>query len=331
MSHNQPGPYGGQPRQPGPYGPSGPYGPPPQGAGGAPQSGYGQPQQPPQGFPPQQPGHGYGYPQAPQPGPYGPQPGPYGQQPPYGAGPGAYPPPPPPPARRGGGWKALVAGGAVVALAAVAGGAWWLTSGGAGSGVAADTKGYRLTPAASAGEFRKDKDSPDRLSAKEQSEAEALLGVEDARQAGANYTSGDPEQPLTGKALSLTGFWGEIDDPEKALDGWFRKLEEGGGDDSDDVRIEFVGEAADVEPAGFEGALMKCRTARLTPTGDASSAGLGAKTFEVPMCAWADFSTIAGVNVVDLSQILGGGGKAVPQSEVAELTAKLYGTSRTKV
>ncbi|GFH34094.1 hypothetical protein [Streptomyces pacificus] len=315
MSHNEPGPYGGQPRQPGPYDP------PPQGPHGAPQPGYGPPRQP-GGFPPPQPGHGYGHPQAPQPGPYGPQPQ-------GGAGPGAYPPPPA--ARTGGRRKALVAGGAVAALAVVAGGTWWLTSGGSGSGVAADTKGYRLTPAASAGEFKKERDSTDGLSAKEKSEAEALLGIEGARQAGANYTSGDPEQPLTGRALSLTGLWGEIDDPEKALDGWFRKLEESGGDGSADVRIEFVGEASDVEPAGFEGALMKCRTARLTPTGDAASAGLGAKAFEVPMCAWADFSTIAGVNVVDLSQVLGGGGRAVPQSEVAELTAELYGTSRTRV
>ncbi|NNJ05769.1 hypothetical protein HHX38_16730 [Streptomyces sp. PKU-MA01144] len=333
MSHNQPGPYGGQPQQPGPYGAPGPYGPPPpQGPGGAPQPGYGHPQQPPQGFPPQQPGYGYGHPQAQQPGPYGPQvqqPGPYGPQPPYGAGPGAYPPPPP--SRPGGRRTALVVGGAVVALAVVAGAAWWFTSGGAGSGVAADTKGYKLTPAASAGEFKKDKDNPETLSAKEKSEAETLLGIKDPRQAGAGYKAGDPGQPLAGKALSLTGLWGEIDDPEKALDGWFRKLEESDGNASDDVKVEFVGEPSDVEPDGFEGALMKCRTARLTPTGDASSAGLGAKTFEVPMCAWADFSTIAGVNVVDLSQILGGGGKAVPQNEVADLTAKLYNTSRTKV
>ncbi|AWK08671.1 hypothetical protein DDQ41_06730 [Streptomyces spongiicola] len=330
MSHNQPGPYGGQPRLPGPYGAPGPYGPPPRGPVGAPQPGYGPPRQPPQpaqglppqGLPPQPPG--YGYPRAPQPGPYGPQPH-------HGAGPGAYPSPPPPPARGGGRRKAPAAGGAVAALAVVAGCAWWLTPGRTGSGVAADTKGYRLTPAASAGGFEKDKDSTGRLSAEEKSEAEALLGVRGARKAGANYTAGDPERPLNGRALSPTGLWGEIDDPEKALDGWFRELAEGGGDGSDDVRVEFAGKAADVEPAGFEGALMKCRTARLTPAGDAGSAGPGAKASGVPMCAWADFSTVAGVDVVGLSQILGGGGGAVPQREVTEPTAEPYGSSRTKV
>ncbi|TLQ45917.1 flagellar basal body-associated FliL family protein [Streptomyces marianii] len=334
MSYNQPGPYGGHPQQPGPYGPPGPYGQPPQGPGGAPQPGYGYPQQTPQGVPPQQPG--YGYPQAQQPGPYGQPPlgappGPQGPggQPPYGAGPGAYPPPPP--SQPGGKKSGLLIGGVVVALAVIAGGVWWFTSGGGGSDVAADTKGYKLTPAAAVGEFKKDKDGPEKFSAKEKAEAETLLGIKNAQRAGASYKAGDPGQPMKGKAMSLTGLWGEIDDPEKALDGWFKKLEEGDEEGSDDVKVEFVGEPSYVEPAGFEGAIMKCQTARLIPTGDTSSAGVGAKTIEVPMCAWADFSTIAGVNVVDLSQILGAGGKAVPQNEVADLTAKLYNGSRSKV
>ncbi|MCS0638084.1 hypothetical protein NX801_20990 [Streptomyces sp. LP05-1] len=97
MSHQQPGPYGGQPQQPNPYGQPGPYG---QQPGAAPAPGYGQaPQAPAPGYGyPQQtpPAPGYGYPQQ-QPGPYGQQPGPYGQpqpgqpQPgPYGQQPDAY-------------------------------------------------------------------------------------------------------------------------------------------------------------------------------------------------------------------------------------------------
>ena len=215
----------------------------------------------------------------------------------------------------------------------IGGGVWWFTAGGGGSSVAADTKGYKLTPAASVGEYKKDKDSPEKLSEKDKKEVETLLGIKNPQQAGASYKAGDPSEPMKGKALSLTGLWGDISDPEKALDGWFKKLEEGDkedGSDSEDVKVELVGEPSTVKPEGFDGAIMKCQSAKFTPTGDAPS-GLGAKTFEVPMCAWADYSTIAGVNVIDLAQFLGTGGKAVPQDEVASLTAKLYDTSRTKV
>ncbi|TDF45378.1 hypothetical protein E2C00_06765 [Streptomyces sp. WAC05374] len=310
MSYNQPGPYGGQPQQPGPYGQ------PPQ----QPQPGYGYPQQapPPQGVPPQ----GYGYPQ---------QPGPYGQPPqqPYGAGPGAYPPPPPPAPKK----KTGLIIGAVAVVAAIGVGAYFVFGGGAGgnSAVGDDTKGYKLTPAASVGEYKKDKDTPESMSDKDKKEAEAALGIKNPQQAGAQYKSGSESDPMKGKVLSLTGLWGQIDDPEKAVDGYFTMLEKSSKEEEDsDVTVELVGSPTSVEPAGFEGALMKCQTIKSSPKEGGDAGGLGPKSFELPLCVWADYSTIGAVNVIDFAQMLGTGGKAVPQEQVADLAAKLYNTSRTK-
>ncbi|MGW5677311.1 hypothetical protein ACWEV4_19885 [Streptomyces sp. NPDC003860] len=354
MSHNQPGPYDGQPQQPGPYGQQpGPYGQPPQPGYGFPQQppgqpgapGYGYPQADPQAAPPGQPGYGfpqqgqqpgpYGQPQQPgqqpgyppagqpqQPGQWGQpqQPGPYGQQP---AHPGQVPPPPP-----GGSKKktGLIIGAAVLALAVIAGGGYLLFSGDdSSSGVADSTKGYKLTPPASVGDFKRmsgqsnDKEMKD----SDKKDAEAM-GIKNPNQAGAAYRSGD--DPSTGKTLVMTGFWGEVEDPEKAVDGFFgivRKEASNGGED--DVQLQ--GSAKSYEPADFKGAVMKCQNAK-----DSSQK----EPFEVPMCVWADYSTLVVVIHMDMAAVsqLDGGEKPGPplaQDKLADLAAKLYNTSRTKV
>ncbi|MFG3506122.1 hypothetical protein ACGF5F_11475 [Streptomyces sp. NPDC047821] len=307
MSYNQPGPYGGQPQQPGPYGQ------PPQ----QPQPGYGYPQQapPPQGVPPQ----GYGYPQ---------QPGPYGQPPqqPYGAGPGAYPPPPPPAPKK----KTGLIIGAVAVVAAIGVGAYFVFGGGAGgnSAVGDDTKGYKLTAPASVGEYKKDEssDGSSSMTDKEKKEAEAL-GIKNPQDISAQYKSGDESQPLAAKMLSFGGAWGEISDPEKALDGYFAMMEKDTAED-EDVSVQFTGPAESVEPAGFEGALMKCRQAKMSFKGDASAAA--PKPFELPVCMWADYSTMGTVSLISMQQAMGGTGAAPSKDEVAKLAAELYKTARTK-
>ncbi|MDX2297709.1 MULTISPECIES: hypothetical protein [Streptomyces] len=316
MSYNQPGPYGGQqPQQPGPYGQQpGPYGQPP-----APQPGYGYPQQAPQGVPPQQP---YGYPQQ--------QPGPYGQQPPYGApqGPGGYVPHPPAPKKS----KTPLIIGAVAVVAAIAVGAYFLIGGGGGNAsVADDTKGYKLTPAASVDDYKKSKDGDkSSMTDEDKKEAETYLGMKNPQEAGASYKSGSESEPLKGKMLNLSGLWGEIPDPEKAIDGFFQKTKEGAKEEEEEFTVELVGEPTAVTPSGFEGALMKCQNAKFKPAAGGDSSAMMAKEFEVPMCVWADYSTLGAVNVIDVAQIMGAG-QPVPQADVAALAAKLYNTSRTKV
>ncbi|MET7364699.1 hypothetical protein ABZS61_02530 [Streptomyces sp. NPDC005566] len=329
MSYNQPGPYGGQPPQgqPGPYGQQpGPYGgQPPQGAPQG-QPGYGYPQQAPQGVPPQQPPQGYGYPQQ------GQQPGPYGQQPPtppYG-GQQAYPgmpPQPDAPKKKTG----LIIGAAVVALAVVAGGVYFLTSGGGNGDVADSTKGYKITPAASVGDYKKsDKSSSsDTMTSKEKAEAEAL-GFKDAHKVEAQYQSGDLEKnPLTTKMLMLYGNWGEVSDPAKALDGMFAQAKVGMAEDEDEGKATLVGSPKSVTPEGFEGALMKCQEMKVVnDKADGTAAG-GPKEMVMPVCIWADYSTVAAVIGVDIGAAMTN--KSMTLDETAALAAKLYNTSRTKV
>ncbi|MBQ1116680.1 hypothetical protein [Streptomyces sp. C3-3] len=339
MSYNQPGPYGGQPPQgqPGPYGQQpGPYGaPPPQGPPQG-QPGYGYPQQAPQGVPPQQPNpygqpqqpqQGYGYPQAQQPGPYGQQP----PAPPYGGQPG-YDGQPQQPKKKTG----LIVGVAVVALAVIAGGVYFLTSGGGNSDVADSTKGYKLTPPASVEDYKKDTSKPSPsgpVTGDDKAEAEAM-GVKDANKAGAQYQSGSKDNPLAQKVLIFEGVWGEISDPAKTLDGAFAKAEKNmtkdtGTGTSTGNKPSWVGSPKEFKPDGFDGALMKCQDLKVdTGQADTTSAK-GPKTFTMPVCIWADYSTVGIVAGLDVASALTE--KSVPQEDMAALAAKLYNTSRTKI
>ncbi|MEV3930352.1 hypothetical protein [Streptomyces sp. NPDC049944] len=337
MSHNQPGPYGQQPQQgqPGPYGQQpGPYGQQPGPYGGQPpqgppqgQPGYGYPQQAPQSVPPQQPPQGYGYPQAQQPGPYGQQP----PTPPYG-GQQAYPGMPPqqgaPKKKRTG----LIVGAAVVALAVVAGGVYFLTSGGSSnSDVADSTKGYKLTPAASVEAYKQDtsKASSGAATGESKTNAEAL-GVKNPQKAEAQYMSGDMEKnPLTTKMLILTGLWGEIEDPAKTLDGSFKNAQTKAIENDDDAKATLVGSPKEVTPDGFEGALMKCQDLKVVNDEADGTAAKGPAEMTMPICAWADYSTVSVVIGFDVGGAMTE--KSMPQSEVAALAAKLYNTSRTKI
>ncbi|MFI1190127.1 hypothetical protein [Streptomyces californicus] len=335
MSYNQPGPYGGQPPQgqPGPYGQQpGPYGaPPPQGG-----PGYGYPQQAPQGVPPQQPNpyaqpqqpQGYGYPQAQQPGPYGQQPpGPphggqpqYGGQPPYGGQPQQ-------PKKKTG----LIVGVAVVALAVIAGGVYFLTSGGGNSDVADSTKGYKLTPAAAVDDYKQDpsKKKPESpMSGEEKSKTEAM-GIKNPNKAEAAYMSGDLQKnPLTSKVLMLTGVWGEIEDPASTIDKFFASAQQEAVDDEKSEGT-LVGSPKEFTPSGFEGALMKCQDLKVV-NGDADgSVQKGPKEMTMPICVWADYSTVGAVVAVDIGGAMTN--KSMSQDETAALAAKLYNTSRTKI
>ncbi|MDP9949332.1 MULTISPECIES: hypothetical protein [Streptomyces] len=338
MSYNQPGPYGGQPPQgqPGPYGQQpGPYGaPPPQGG-----PGYGYPQQAPQGVPPQQPNpyaqpqqpQGYGYPQAQQPGPYGQQPPapPYGGQPPYGAQP-PYGGQPQQPKKKTG----LIVGVAVVALAVIAGGVYFLTSGGGGSSDVADsTKGYKLTPPATVEDFKKDASKPSvsrPVTGKDKAEAEAM-GVMNANKADAQYQSGSKDNPLAQKVLVFEGVWGEVSDPAKTLDAAFATAEvnmmKSGGDG--ERKGSLVGSPKEYKPEGFDGALMKCQDLKVVNDKADGTPANGPKEFTMPVCIWADYSTVGIVASLDVASALTG--KGVPQEDVADLAAKLYNTSRTKI
>ncbi|OKK19536.1 hypothetical protein AMK16_15705 [Streptomyces sp. CB00455] len=315
MSYNQPGPYGQQPQQqpqqPGPYGqqppPPGPYGQP-----AAPQPGYGYPQQPgvpPQGYPqqPQQPQQpGYGYP----------------QQPPYGGM-----PPQQPPKKS----KAGVVIAVVVAVAVVAGAGWYFIKGGGASGaIAADTKGYKLSYPAAVDGYQKAPeasgapaaDAPVTGDGKTKAEA---LGVKNAHNATAKYRIGTDGK---GKQLAANGLWGEISDPEKSVDGYYAGI---GQNNKETEKLgftyELVGTPKKFTPAGFKGAVMKCAHIKMISTKPGT--GKTPKDIEIPSCAWGDHSTLVGINSADPATFLVGGSSG-SLDEVADLTAKLYNTARSK-
>ncbi|MDX3764525.1 hypothetical protein OG963_29640 [Streptomyces sp. NBC_01707] len=326
MSHNQPGPYGGQPPQgqPGPYGSQppqgqpGPYGQQPGPYGGQPpqggQPGYGYPQQAPQGVP-QQPQPGYGYPQAQQPGPYGQQPqAPYGQAP-YG---GQVPMPPAPPKKKTG----LIIGVVVVALAVIAGGAYFLTSGGGGStSVADDGKTYKLTTPATVlgGTYKKAPNSSDDKMTDDDLKDFEQYGVANPKSASGSYTSGDAAAQ---KMLSFSGVYGEIEDPAAVVDAMFGKMKTEAAKDKDSSG-ELVGSPKTYTPAGFENGILKCQESKIS--GESGSA----KPTSMPICIWGDHSTVALVLDMDMAAMMTG--KSTSVESAANNAAKLRNDVRVEV
>ncbi|GHG93077.1 hypothetical protein [Streptomyces lanatus] len=304
MSYNQPGPYGGQPQQPGPYGGQpqqpGPYGQQPQ----APQPGYGYPQQP-----PAQPQPGYGYPQqapqgVPPQQPYGQQQPGYGQQPPYGQAPyGA----PQPPAPGGGGKKTGLIIGAVAVVVAIGVGAYFVIGGGGGAGNLDDDGAHKLaTPQKLLSEYSRV--TEDGQSSGDNAEDLVKSGVKNGKDVVAGYSTADPSKVdpsdpnsadlselATAKGIYYAGVYGEIADPEKALDAFFADFKKSAEDNSSSDsssgadKTELVGEP---EAADLDGAVMKCQAVK-------GQSLITKKEQTNWFCAWADYSTIALVSPTD--------------------------------
>ncbi|WP_409237302.1 hypothetical protein [Streptomyces sp. PA5.6] len=316
MSYNEPGPYGGQqPQQPGPYGGQPPQHPGPYG------SPYGQPPQ----QQPQQPGYGYppqpqGYPQQPPPqqGGYSQpqQPGPYGQTP--------YPEPP-----QGGGGKKKKTGlviGAIAVVAALGVGAYFVLGGDSGSTSVEDDGAHKLVPPASVGKYKKsDKggDGDDGPLGSDDKKAAAEIGIKNPTSVAAAYEFGEA---FTGKQISFHGMYGQIEDPEKAVDGGFAKADENAKKEAaeekndPDEAFELVGSPETVEPDGLDGAIMKCQNGSISDDG---------KETKVPICIWADHSTYGIVFGMDVeAMIKGGGGMAT--DEVSSFAADLRKAARVK-
>ncbi|MEW2135589.1 hypothetical protein AB0892_03100 [Streptomyces sp. NPDC005409] len=322
MSHDQPGPYGPQPprHEPGPYGQQPPhhapgvFGPPPEPSGPP----YGQ-----QGWgPPQQP-HPFGQ------SPYGGAPGRF-----PGDFPGDFPPPRPAPRRETG----LIVAAVFAALAVIAGGAYLLRAGGSdgadNSEVSADSKGYQLVAPESVDAYKKtgQGSAPAELNAEQKKEA-ADAGVNNARTVSGLYNAaGTDPAKVGGRRLSFDGLYGDIADPATALDHYFAHVTKKGFKGDGKARgltMERIGSPRAVKPAGFEGALMKGQDVKVTRDKEAGAPKDGAAEFQFPVCAWSDYSTLAGVNVFELTQSMTGG-KGASQEEVAALAAELYKTARRK-
>ncbi|MFD9463468.1 hypothetical protein [Streptomyces sp. NPDC060027] len=319
MSYNQPGPYGGQPQQPGPHGQPGPYGQQPQ----APQPGYGYPQQ----APPAQPGYGYP-PQAPQGAqpptpPYGQQPA-YGQQPPYGTV-------PMPPEPSGGKKKTGLIIGAVAVVAAIAVGGYLLFAGNSSGSDVADDGAHKLTTPAKVlgGEYKKSTNSSDSggMTKNDLKDAEGW-GVKNPKDVSAAYQSGDESNPLSMKQLSFGGVWGTIDDPEATVDSMFAEMKKNqqkeGTKDG-----ELVGSPKAYSPSALDGAVLKCQEVKIKNDSSDTGASAGPGEFTMPVCIWGDHSTLGFVMPIDYASMMAGKG-STPEA-AAEIAAKLRKDVRVKI
>ncbi|GAA2713038.1 MULTISPECIES: hypothetical protein [Streptomyces] len=319
-----------------------------------------QPPQPgPYGVPPQQP------PQ--QPNPYAQQPpmpqqppqAPYAQQPgPYqnaGGYPPAYPSPYPPPVpdQRSGKGKAIgIAIGAVVLVGAIAGGGYVLLAGKQDGGkddakaAARSSASASPSPSASAsslapgddgkryklvtpdtvldGAYKKDPSGSGGGFASVDQKSLLLLGVKDAQNVSAGYvTEGTAAER---KGLKLTGLYGQVKDPEATVDSMFLSVSIASSKQkSDGTKTTLDGDPQKMTPAGLEpGAVLKCQKTQY------SGGELGSRTFKMPLCIWADHSTVGTVFVADASALVPGGPEVTLQ-DAAERTAKLRKETRVEV
>ncbi|MGW0732884.1 hypothetical protein [Streptomyces sp. NPDC002851] len=253
-----------QPSQAGGYGPTGPTGP----AGP-----YGQ-----QPYPQQQP---------PPPGPYGsPQPGPYaGGSHPGPGGWGAPPPPPPPPPPRNNAWRTI----GIVALVVAGAGALLLFS--AWGNRNSDTAGGPSDSAFPAAEYRLTLqktllDGEYTLAGDHSSQGPQDDGswdesnIKDMTPVVGQYTGkGDA---ASGKALVVSGMYGRISDPDEARRSMLR-----GAGTAQGTSIAVA--AKDITPDGG-GETVRCQVLTQQQSG---------VKVQMPMCAWADGNTAAGVATVD--------------------------------
>jgi hypothetical protein len=317
MSYNQPGPYGGQqPQQPNPYGGQpGPYGQQqPQG-----QPGYGYPQQ----APPAQPQYGYPQqaPQQPQygqqpPNPYGqqqPPQGPYGQQPYPGGG-------EPPKKKKTG----LIVGLAVVVAAAGTGAYFLFFSG------MKDDGPHKLVAqdVALGGEYKRVKSIPVSKGDEETKKVFETAGVTDFQMTGAPYSTFDttklnPADPSAletakkAKAVNFMGAYGAIKDPEKALKSYFESVRLSAQKDAGkEGKGQLVGTPQAVSPDSLDNAVMKCQAVQ-------SPNKVTKQMQEGYICAWADYSTLAGGSASDAQQPLS-------MEATADMLAKLRKDVRVK-
>ncbi|GHG54339.1 hypothetical protein [Streptomyces griseocarneus] len=242
---------------------------------------------------------------------------------PYGIPPHQpYPPPPSRPPGRGGRGRtiALVAGAFVLVGAVAAGGVLLIqgkdrrepsraaensppgTAGLGGlKGAAApgDGKRYRLTAPETilGGTYKKDPVTSRDPFHDVDKQTLAIVGITDAQSVGAAYKSGTTAtSPL--KLANFGGLWGGVKDPEATVDNMFRTLILGIQADPTG-KPELEGSPRAFKPDRLDGnAVMKCQKMKTTDP------SLGPRTFTVPVCIWADNSTVGVVSSADAETIL---------------------------
>ncbi|RSS70283.1 hypothetical protein EF918_27400 [Streptomyces sp. WAC06614] len=215
--------------------------------------------------------------------------------------------------------------------AVIGGGAWYLLGDG-GGGVSEDTKGYKLVMPEAIGEYKKTTTNPENgkdkpLEGEGKTRAETI-GVQNPRGVNMSFATGTDK---TAKQLNVFGLYGAITDPEKAVDAYFAGVGKNKESEALGFKYEVVGTPQEFKPSGFKGGVMKCANIKATNAKATTSTAnpMAPKELLLPTCAWADLSTLGGVNSLDPSKAALGAPSAT-LDEVAALTAKVYGAVRVK-
>lgn len=233
-----------------------------------------------------------------------------------------------PPAPGGGKKKTGIILGAVAVVAAIGVGVYFVIGGGGGSDASAGDDGpHKLTtPATVLTEYKlSDDDSSDGAMTKEDLKDAEKWGVKNPKDVNANYEAGaDGDNPLAGKLVSFGGVYGEIEDPEKAVDGLFAYMKK----DAEKGGVTIEGEPKAYTPEGFDGTVLKCQQAVMK--NEEATAGSGEPSeMNMTYCIWGDYSTIGFVLPMEIADIAAG--KDTDPTEAAALTAKFRKEVRVKL
>ncbi|MBZ9640610.1 hypothetical protein, partial [Streptomyces sp. PSKA30] len=220
--------------------------------------------------------------------------------------------------------------GAVAVVAAIGVGAYFVIGGGGGAGGLEDDGPHKLTtPATVLTEYKRVSD--DGASAGDDSTEDLeKSGVKNGKSVLGFYstadlsdydpsdpaTAPDPSEIATAKGVTYAGAYGEIADPEAALDKFFTEFKKSSEEDSSSstgTQAELVGEP---EAVDLDGAVMKCQAAKgQDPTTKKEKTDW--------YCAWADYSTIAMVSPGDAT-------KGITKDVAVDITTKLREQVRVK-
>ncbi|WKX70318.1 hypothetical protein [Streptomyces sp. XD-27] len=129
------------------------------------------------------------------------------------------------------------------------------------------------------------KDESD-LSEEDKLKQQQIPGIEDPHPVGASYRGSGT---ASSSQLRFSGSWGNITDPEKAVDVAFQKETESAQQTGARYKIEPQGSPQKFTPTGFDGTVMKCQVFKVIS---------GTESGQLPLCIWGDSSTVAEVTVL---------------------------------
>ncbi|WP_055691579.1 hypothetical protein, partial [Streptomyces prasinus] len=213
--------------------------------------------------------------------------------------------------------------GAVAVVAAIGVGVYFVVGGGGGAGGLEDDGPHKLSaPKKVMDEYTRVGEGGEDASSGTTKDL-AKGGVKNGKSVGAQYSTADfsdydPQNPdpadipgkeelLTARGVTFIGAYGEVEDPEAAVDKLFANIEkETKENSSNELMTELVGEP---EAVDLDGAVMKCQAGK-------GNNNLTQKATTNWFCIWADYSTVAVVSPGDNT-------KDITKDAAADITTKL--------